>query len=193
MVSPSGVKGLRFEDEASTANALIPQLRAQGADVIVVAIHEGGYTNAKVLEQSCSGINGDIVPILERLDPAVDVVVSGHTHQAYVCDYGRVNPAKPFLLTSAGQYGTLLTDIQLRVDTRTRRVVHTSERIHMGWFSKSDKDFFLSTTTPEGIARMKEAHPDVPIVTASVDSHLNDHGYIVPGLGDAGDRMFGTK
>ena len=46
---------------------------------------------------------------------------------------------------------------------------------------------------PEGVARMKEAHPDVPIVTAAVDSHLNDHGYIVPGLGDAGDRMFGTK
>ncbi len=46
---------------------------------------------------------------------------------------------------------------------------------------------------PEGVARMKEAHPDVPIVTAAVDDHLNDHGYIVPGLGDAGDRMFGTK
>ena len=46
---------------------------------------------------------------------------------------------------------------------------------------------------PEGIARMKEAHPDVPIVTASVDEGLDEHGYIVPGLGDAGDRMFGTK
>ena len=46
---------------------------------------------------------------------------------------------------------------------------------------------------PEGVARMKQAHPDVPIVTAALDSHLNDHGYIVPGLGDAGDRMFGTK
>jgi uracil phosphoribosyltransferase len=46
---------------------------------------------------------------------------------------------------------------------------------------------------PEGIARMKEAHPDVPIVTAAVDEKLNEHGYIVPGLGDAGDRMFGTK
>jgi uracil phosphoribosyltransferase len=40
---------------------------------------------------------------------------------------------------------------------------------------------------------MKEAHPDVPIITASVDECLNEHGYIVPGLGDAGDRMFGTK
>ena len=46
---------------------------------------------------------------------------------------------------------------------------------------------------PEGIKTFHAAHPDVPIVTASIDSHLNDHGYIVPGLGDAGDRMFGTK
>lgn len=53
--------------------------------------------------------------------------------------------------------------------------------------------FLCLLAAPEGVARMKEAHPDVPIVTAAVDSHLNDHGYIVPGLGDAGDRMFGTK
>jgi uracil phosphoribosyltransferase len=53
--------------------------------------------------------------------------------------------------------------------------------------------FLCLLAAPEGIARMKAAHPDVPIVTASLDSHLNEHGYIVPGLGDAGDRMFGTK
>ena len=53
--------------------------------------------------------------------------------------------------------------------------------------------FLCLLAAPEGIARMKAAHPDVPIVTAAVDSHLNDNGYIVPGLGDAGDRMFGTK
>ena len=53
--------------------------------------------------------------------------------------------------------------------------------------------FLCLLASPEGIARMKEAHPDVPIVTAAIDSHLNDQGYIVPGLGDAGDRMFGTK
>jgi uracil phosphoribosyltransferase len=53
--------------------------------------------------------------------------------------------------------------------------------------------FLCLLAAPEGIARMKEAHPDVPIVTAAVDSHLNEKGYIVPGLGDAGDRMFGTK
>ena len=53
--------------------------------------------------------------------------------------------------------------------------------------------FMCLLAAPEGVARMKEAHPDVPVVTAALDSHLNDHGYIVPGLGDAGDRMFGTK
>ncbi|MDA0923620.1 uracil phosphoribosyltransferase [Roseicyclus sp.] len=53
--------------------------------------------------------------------------------------------------------------------------------------------FLCLLAAPEGVARMKQAHPDVPIITAALDSHLNDHGYIVPGLGDAGDRMFGTK
>lgn len=46
---------------------------------------------------------------------------------------------------------------------------------------------------PEGIARVQKDHPDVDIYVAGLDSHLNDHGYIVPGLGDAGDRLFGTK
>ncbi|MEM6939474.1 MAG: uracil phosphoribosyltransferase [Pseudomonadota bacterium] len=53
--------------------------------------------------------------------------------------------------------------------------------------------FLCLLAAPEGVAQMKEAHPDVPIVTAAVDEKLNEIGYIVPGLGDAGDRMFGTK
>jgi uracil phosphoribosyltransferase len=61
--------------------------------------------------------------------------------------------------------------------------------------SRGAKDirFVCLLAAPEGIRRFHEAHPDVPIFTASIDSHLNDHGYIVPGLGDAGDRMYGTK
>jgi uracil phosphoribosyltransferase len=56
-----------------------------------------------------------------------------------------------------------------------------------------DLRFVCLLAAPEGIAKMRDAHPEVRIWTASIDSHLNDHGYIVPGLGDAGDRMFGTK
>ena len=53
--------------------------------------------------------------------------------------------------------------------------------------------FLCLLAAPEGVARMKEAHPDVPIVTASLDDKLNENGYIMPGLGDAGDRIFGTQ
>lgn len=56
-----------------------------------------------------------------------------------------------------------------------------------------DMRFVCLISAPEGVRAFNKAHPDVPIVTAAVDSHLNDHGYIVPGLGDAGDRIFGTK
>ena len=122
IVTPAGVAGLSFKDEADTANALIPQLKAQGADAIVVVIHEGGTTTVGYNDKSCAGLSGDILPILNKLDTSVDVVISGHTHRSYVCDYGKTNPAKPFLLTSAGQYGTLLTDINLTIDTRTRKV-----------------------------------------------------------------------
>lgn len=53
--------------------------------------------------------------------------------------------------------------------------------------------FMCLLAAPEGVANMAEQHPDVPIVTAALDERLNEHGYIVPGLGDAGDRMYGTK
>lgn len=57
----------------------------------------------------------------------------------------------------------------------------------------TDIRFLCLLAAPEGVARMKEAHPDVKIVTAALDRELNSKGYIMPGLGDAGDRMFGTK
>lgn len=57
----------------------------------------------------------------------------------------------------------------------------------------TDLRFVCLLAAPEGIEKFTKAHPDVHIWTAAIDSHLNDHGYIVPGLGDAGDRMYGTK
>lgn len=53
--------------------------------------------------------------------------------------------------------------------------------------------FVCLLTCPEGVAALQKAHPDVPIYTAAIDRQLDEHGYILPGLGDAGDRMFGTK
>ena len=123
LVSPDGIKGLSFGDEAEAINAQVPRLRAAGADAVVVMIHEGGFTSGTPNPSGCESLTGPIKAILDRLDPGVDVVVSGHTHWSYVCDYGAINPKQPILLTSAGVYGQLVTDITLEIDPAASRVV----------------------------------------------------------------------
>ena len=120
IVSPAGVAGLSFKDEADTVNALIPQLKAQGIEAVVVLVHEGGAIISGGAN-GCTGVSGAIVDIVKRLDPAVDLVVSGHTHQAYNCELpNKANT--PVRVTSAGQYGRMVTDIDLVLDTRTHDV-----------------------------------------------------------------------
>jgi 5'-nucleotidase len=128
LVSPDGLGGVTFADEAETANALVPRLKAQGADAVVLLIHQGGRTTGAPDPSGCPGLIGDIRPILDRLSPAIDVVVSGHTHWAYVCDYGAINPERPFLLTSAGVFGELVTDIRLEIDPAANRVTAKSAK-----------------------------------------------------------------
>ena len=111
LVSPAGVAGLRFADEAETANALVPALRAAGANAIVLVIHQGGSVT-RFDDPGCAGLAGDILPILARLDPAIRVVVSGHTHNAYICRVPMTGGSER-LLTSAGKYGAMVTDIRL--------------------------------------------------------------------------------
>lgn len=122
IVSPDGIAGLTFADEVATINALVPGLKAQGADAIVVLIHQGGAQEPDTDPNGCTGFSGDIRPILDNVDPRVDLVVSGHTHRAYVCDYAAYNPARPILLTSAGNNGRMITDITLAIDPQTHRV-----------------------------------------------------------------------
>jgi 5'-nucleotidase len=121
LVSPAGVAGLHFADEAATANALVPRLKAQGADAIVLLIHQGGRVPDTYEEQGCNGFKGDILPILDRLDPAITTVISGHTHNAYVCSLDRGGATR--LLTSAGKYGFLYTDVRLSFDPGTHRLL----------------------------------------------------------------------
>lgn len=123
LVSKDGLKGVHFADEAATVNALVPRLKAKGADAIVLAIHQGGYTKGEPNPGTCPQLTGDIRSILDQLDTRVDVVISGHTHWSYVCNYADYNPARPFLLTSAGVFGQLVTDITLEIDPAADRVV----------------------------------------------------------------------
>jgi 5'-nucleotidase len=128
LVSANRIKGISFADEADTANALVPKLKAAGADIIVVLIHEGVTNPGDFNDTRCDGLTGALLPILDRLDSAVDVVISGHTHQAYVCNYGLINPAKPLLLTSAGSFGRLVTGIDLKVDASSGKVLSKAAR-----------------------------------------------------------------
>ena len=72
---------------------------------------------------------------------------------------------------------------KLPSDIASREVFVTDPKIH----------FMCIIASPEGIEKMHEVHPDVDVFVGALDDHLNEHGYIVPGLGDAGDRIFGTK
>ena len=127
LVSPEGIKGLTFADEAATINAAVPRLRAAGADAIVVVIHEGVRTKGTPNPQGCEAASGPLGEIVNQVD-GVDVVVSGHTHWSYICEWTGKNPARPILLTSAGVFGTLVTEIQLEIDPRAGRLVNRSAR-----------------------------------------------------------------
>ena len=123
-VLASGVAGLSFLSEASTINSYASQLRSNGASAVVVLIHQGGQTTATTInDKSCPGLTGEIVPIMNALSKDVDVVVSGHTHQEYVCT---VNGK---LLTSTGFYGSALTKIDLTVGKKSGVKTVTADNI----------------------------------------------------------------
>lgn len=123
LVNPAGIAGLTFEDEAATINAQVPRLKAAGADAIVVLIHEGGKQQGSPDPQGCNGMSGAILDIIKRLNPGVDLIVSGHTHAAYICQFPAAGAAHPLLLTSAGLYGEIVTDIALQIDPATHKVI----------------------------------------------------------------------
>jgi 5'-nucleotidase len=123
IVSPVGIAGLEFRDEAETVNALIPELRGGGIEAIVVLIHEGGFPTGDY--DGCAGVSGPIVDIVKKLDRAVDLVISGHTHRAYLCEIDGK------LVTSGDKYGTLVTTIDLKLDPVTRDIMSKASANHI--------------------------------------------------------------
>jgi 5'-nucleotidase len=155
IVTPTGVAGLEFRDEADTVNALVPKLRAQGVESIVVLVHQGGFQSSPNVGDingcdgnlnNADGSDSDIANIVKRLDNAVDLVISGHTHAAYNCSANTVDvknvsgaavvTSRPTGLanktgrlvpvTSASAFGRILTDIDLTIDPKTRDVTAVS-------------------------------------------------------------------
>jgi len=116
MVVASGVAGLNFGDEADAINALLPQMRADGAKVIVALVHQGGRTVESPLQAGCTQLKGDIVDVTKKIDPSVKLVLTGHSHQGYLCDVeGRT-------VTQADTAGHLLTRVSMQVEPATGAV-----------------------------------------------------------------------
>ena len=121
IVSPSGVAGLDFLDEAETANRYADELRRRhGVRAIVVLLHEGGVQTQAGGINDCNGISGPVVDIVNRTTEQVDLFVTGHTHTAYNC----VIDGRP--VTSASSFGRLITDIDFTLDGRSKDVVEVA-------------------------------------------------------------------
>jgi 5'-nucleotidase len=100
----------------------LPELRQQGVGVFVVLLHQGGRTTDKFDQKDCSNLKGPIVDVVKRLDPAIRLVVSGHSHQGYLCKVdGR-------MVTQSDMGGHVLGRIKLSVDTATNSVRDVSAR-----------------------------------------------------------------
>jgi len=166
IVSAAGIKDVDFHDEAETVNSLIPELKKQGVEAIVVVVHEGVAPSTKFNAKTCAGLSGPLTGILDRLDTAVDVVVSGHTHQSYICDNSTLNPQKPFLLTSALQYGTAITNIKLELDGKTGDVIKKdAQQVPI------QSEAYTSGTTTVNLTNLYEKFNKTPSIEAILDKY----------------------
>jgi 5'-nucleotidase len=134
IVTPSGVAGVKFLDEAEAINAYIPELRRKHVRAIVVVIHQGGRQNTYdgATLPGAAPVTGDIVDVVTRLDDEVDVVVSGHWHSFSNALLNNRN-GKPILVTQAFSSGTAYGDIDLDISRATRDVVAKSAAIVTTW------------------------------------------------------------
>jgi 5'-nucleotidase len=120
IVTPAGISHVDFFDEADSVNALVPLLKEQGIETIIVLLHEGGSTSDGLNEttiNSCGTLSGALPPIVERMDDEIDVVITGHTNWAVNC----VLDGK--IVTGAAHQGRLVTDIDLVLSRATKDVV----------------------------------------------------------------------
>jgi 5'-nucleotidase len=168
----SGIAGLDFIDEADAINRQLPELRQQGVGVFVVLLHQGGTTVERFDQQDCSQLKGPVVDVVKRLDPAIRVVVSGHSHKGYLC---RVDGR---LVTQSDSAGHVMARIKLRIDTSTntlRDASATQEVMVPGtWPADPALDAYLKKARERSAAQL--ARPVAALAVSSVGRDLDDSG-----------------
>ncbi len=198
LVTASGVANLTFGDEAAAANALVPQLQQQGVNAIVVLIHQGIYTTVGFDDKTCAGANGELTSILDKLDPSIALVISGHTHWSYVCPQGQgANTSKVFY-TSAGKYGEYITALDLTLDTASGKITNVAadNKLVVNDQAANPAPTAYPTLTPDsGIATLvgqydKAAAPLVNKVVGTITADFNTSGESVSG-GGSGESPLG--
>ena len=164
IVTPTGVAGLTFGDEAAAANRAARRLRHEGVDTSVLVIHQGGFQQAPAALNGCAGNLGGsaIADIVSQLDPSIKVIVSAHTHAEYRCTITSGGVTR--LITSASSFGRILTDITLTVDDRTGDLVTASAE-------NTIVENALNTPGP-GVVRQPDTSKEDPAVQAVVNQYV---------------------
>jgi 5'-nucleotidase len=126
IVTPTGVAGLTFEDEADAANRAVAELADKGVKIPILVIHQGGFQSGTATLNGCAGnlAGSDIEQIASRLDPSIKIIVSAHTHAEYRCTITTGGVTR--LITSASSFGRVLSDITLTIDANNDKLVSAS-------------------------------------------------------------------
>ncbi|MCX4455120.1 bifunctional metallophosphatase/5'-nucleotidase [Streptomyces sp. NBC_01340] len=181
IVSADGVKGLKFGDEVETINKYAKVLQRQGVKSIVALIHEGGAPASTAYNYDCDspgvgdGISGPIVDIAKNVTPAVDALVTGHTHQAYACTIPDPS-GNPRMVTSASSFGRLYTDTTLTYDRWTGDIARTAVKSANHVVTR---DVAKATDMTSLISKWKTL--SAPIASRPI-------GYIAGEIGNAGNE-----
>ncbi len=160
---PSATAGLTFRKESDVINEQTALLQAQGIETIIVLIHEGGQPTANQPTLSdCGDMRGPIVDIVKQSSTAVDVFVTGHTHQTYICDI------EGKLVTSGYSYGRVLTEIDLVIDPATGDVTSKTAQNHIVHNDKLAADPDMATLVHYYAQLTAAADPVVGQITKTI-------------------------
>ena len=175
-VPAAGIATIDFIDPADAINALLPSLRAQGVGVFVAVIHRGGETDEPFDQPDCARLDGPIVSIVQRLDPAIGMVISGDSHKPYTCRIGGR------LVTQSDMGGHMLTRIALKVQPGTAdvpdRLLDASANnviMRAGAFPPEPAmQAYLAAVKERGGTFL--SRPVAALALASVSREINSHG-----------------
>ncbi|RBW47527.1 uracil phosphoribosyltransferase [Psychromonas sp. B3M02] len=192
LLREAGISTKRFRELAREVSSLLTYEATNDLSLETVKI-EGWEGEIEV--QQIEGKKVTVVPILRAglgmMDGVLDYIPSAKVSVVGIYrDEETLEPVPYFqkLVSQIDQRMALVVDPMLATGGS---MISTLDLIKES--GCTNIKVLILVAAPEGLKALEETHPDVEVYTASIDSHLNEHGYIVPGLGDAGDKIFGTK